>query len=284
MLAAGATPEFDTNHWKVTSERDASQFYWVTKVLENCKNCELICASCNICVHMYLCTCLDFSLHTTVCKHIHVVGLKTNSKVCEREDVVASNLKYFEDILARDGCATNKDVAPLRKHSNNNSSVICCTCENQTLSAAMKHVKAALLFMEAIDSNPSSQQVLPKKRSMAPKAKQLRFSKTKKRKRPTITLPKPSYAEVKVSQRTLSHIEPNFCAICFSEDDKSYNEQIEWIPNVPCGCIVCVWVQTRNRSNVYNYHVFLLLACHEHKDASGRSPATVSVGSRFLGK
>ena len=95
MLAAGATPEFDTNHWKVTSERDASQFYWVTKVLENCKNCELICASCNICVHMYLCTCLDFSLHTTVCKHIHVVGLKTNSKVCEKEDVVASNLKYF---------------------------------------------------------------------------------------------------------------------------------------------------------------------------------------------
>ena len=113
MLAAGATPEFNTNHWKVTSERDASQFYWVTKVLENCKNCELICASCNICVHMYLCTCLDFSLHTTVCKHIHVVGLKTNSKVCEREDVVASNLKYFEDILARDGCATYKDVAPL---------------------------------------------------------------------------------------------------------------------------------------------------------------------------
>ena len=102
--------------------------------------------------------------------------------------------------------------------------------------------------MEAIDSNPSSQQVLPKKRSMAPKAKQLRFSKTKKRKRPTITLPKPSYAEVKVSQRTLSHIEPKFCAICFSEDDKSYNEQVEWIPNVPCGCIVCVWVQTRNRT------------------------------------
>ena len=56
MLAAGATPEFDTNHWKVTSERDASQFYWVTKVLENGKNCELICASCNMCsyVLMYL--------------------------------------------------------------------------------------------------------------------------------------------------------------------------------------------------------------------------------------
>ena len=145
--------------------------------------------------------------------------------------------------------------------------------------------------MEAIDSNPSSQQVLPKKRSIAPKAKQLRFSKTKKRKRPTITLPKQSYAEVKVSQRTLSHIEPIFCAICFSD-----NEQVEWIQCTKCAMWVhCLCVGTKRnrtlpgfvpaaRSNVYNYHVFLLFACHEHENASGRSPATVSVGSRFLGK
>ena len=84
------------------------------------------------------------------------------------------------------------------------------------------------------------------------------------------------YASVRMTKATMSKL-------------SGYNA-----PNVPCGCIVCVWVQTRNRtlpgfvhaarSNVYNYHVFLLLACHEHEDASGRSAATVSVGSRFLGK
>ena len=40
-----------------------------------------ICTQCNACVHMYCCTCLDFLLHTTICKHIHLVCALTNLRV-----------------------------------------------------------------------------------------------------------------------------------------------------------------------------------------------------------
>lgn len=31
---------------------------------------------CGACVHMYTCSCLDATLHYTVCKHVHLVQMK----------------------------------------------------------------------------------------------------------------------------------------------------------------------------------------------------------------
>ena len=33
------------------------------------------CASCGVCFHMYSCTCMDATIHTTVCKHIHFIKM-----------------------------------------------------------------------------------------------------------------------------------------------------------------------------------------------------------------
>jgi len=35
--------------------------------------CALRCTLCQICVHTFVCTCVDFGLHCTICKHIHLV-------------------------------------------------------------------------------------------------------------------------------------------------------------------------------------------------------------------
>ena len=35
--------------------------------------CSLKCSNCNICVHTYTCSCVDFLLYSTICKHIHLV-------------------------------------------------------------------------------------------------------------------------------------------------------------------------------------------------------------------
>ena len=35
--------------------------------------CSLKCSNCNICVHTYTGSCVDFLLYSTICKHIHVV-------------------------------------------------------------------------------------------------------------------------------------------------------------------------------------------------------------------
>lgn len=38
--------------------------------------CKLKCECCHICVHTYECSCIDFNLKATICKHIHYVSMK----------------------------------------------------------------------------------------------------------------------------------------------------------------------------------------------------------------
>ncbi|KAJ8970809.1 hypothetical protein NQ314_001022 [Rhamnusium bicolor] len=56
--------------------------------------CPLKCSLCNICVHMYKCTCVDFYVGTTVCKHIHYVHINYqedyNVTTIENTDITRS--------------------------------------------------------------------------------------------------------------------------------------------------------------------------------------------------
>ena len=64
----------EDNNWSVKSEKEG-RMYSVTLVNEKCQQeqCALVCQDCNICIHTYQCTCTDFLLYCTVCKHIHSV-------------------------------------------------------------------------------------------------------------------------------------------------------------------------------------------------------------------
>ena len=48
----------DDIDWIVPSEKDASVLYNVRLINETC-DCKLRCSSCEVCVHMYSCTCMD---------------------------------------------------------------------------------------------------------------------------------------------------------------------------------------------------------------------------------
>ena len=62
--------------WEVCSQTRAEVTYRVQQHQKHC-DCKLRCKSCSGCVHMYSCTCLDASLHATVCKHMHLVHMTT---------------------------------------------------------------------------------------------------------------------------------------------------------------------------------------------------------------
>ena len=61
------------NSWTVQSS-SKEQTYCVNKEEESCPfNCLLKCNTCDICVHMYSCTCYDAVINGTICKHIHFI-------------------------------------------------------------------------------------------------------------------------------------------------------------------------------------------------------------------
>ena len=49
--------------------------YTIHQLSEECsENCGMRCKECNICVHLYSCSCPDSILQHTICKHLHLVA------------------------------------------------------------------------------------------------------------------------------------------------------------------------------------------------------------------
>ena len=81
---------------------------------------------------MYCCTCLDFLLHTTICKHIHLVWALTNQDVNVRSEIESADLQYFKDILMHEDDEDSLQSLRIKTLSLVNdlySSIY--TCENQ---------------------------------------------------------------------------------------------------------------------------------------------------------
>ncbi|XP_035220177.1 uncharacterized protein LOC118193230 [Stegodyphus dumicola] len=55
--------------WIISSENNLD-LYTIQKVISE-GNCELKCTECNVCIHTYMCTCIDTSIKWNMCKHIH---------------------------------------------------------------------------------------------------------------------------------------------------------------------------------------------------------------------
>ena len=60
--------------WQVKSDTGATT-YQVSYLKEKCDEgqCALDCPDCKVCIHSYGCTCTDYQLYFTICKHIHLV-------------------------------------------------------------------------------------------------------------------------------------------------------------------------------------------------------------------
>ena len=70
---ADVIPTSESNSWLVRSESDDVQFYDVRLVIPACSSCDLRCMYCDACLHMYQCSCPDYSVRFNMCKHIHAV-------------------------------------------------------------------------------------------------------------------------------------------------------------------------------------------------------------------
>ena len=137
MISSGILPIQDSeNSWKVPSQKTEVKYYIVTRVKEEC-TCLLRCSNCHVCVHMFSCSCADAHLHSTVCKHSHVVQVTMINQPTEmlpNDDTVPSedfsinkdDQDLYEDLvfLAKNNSELNDDSPVHLSHDE------VCTFEN----------------------------------------------------------------------------------------------------------------------------------------------------------
>ena len=91
ICSVNQVPDTDSE-WKVESAKKET-YYTVHRLSQEC-GCKLSCLSCKACSHMYSCSCIDYALHSTVCKHIHLVQMQTNCNSDFKKDIQDSDSEH----------------------------------------------------------------------------------------------------------------------------------------------------------------------------------------------
>ena len=243
-LSPSSITQLENDKWKVSSETRNTD-YVVEKMQEQCE-CKVKCKECDICPHMYVCSCLDATLHATVCKHVHLVEMTYNqhtNKPISTTETTEIDYDYFTNIMSQEKNPPNLLLTKTKflQHLTE-LEMIAKSCTNQeAILAATKHVRAAMSIIKALESQKEEKR-LTMKRKHAPNQnmeKQLKFYSTK-RKRLVYEqgLTKPSLGESEQCKEKLN-TEPIFCGCCLKENDINHdNTTIEWIQ-----CDICsIWL------------------------------------------
>lgn len=77
--------------WVVQSESLIKiKIYTVKKIKESCQ-CRLKCDACQVCIHMMKCNCLDYSIRSNLCKHVHYIVSKIKDMLNKTSKEVATD-------------------------------------------------------------------------------------------------------------------------------------------------------------------------------------------------
>ena len=224
-------------------------------------NCHLSCPECNVCVHMFTCSCVDAVLHNTICKHIHLLhlaGMGTLSTAPMESEVIPVMLQHSSNTPAN-----SIPVSPTSSNTPANSIPVSPACNKQTVLKNIDILKKLVLdlpndsaeYLTEVNSHLMStisllqakhvyKPQLIAKKCPSPNSNnvtQQRFHSTKKKKQiiaPRIA--KPTTENESTVRDHLESLEPSVCGICYKTDDPSLSKlkEVDWIE-----CSICaLWV------------------------------------------
>ena len=218
--------------WNVYSSDKNDEYIVSKECISNCPyKCQLVCNLCRVCIHMYTCTCMDFIINHTICKHIHLIAfhqigtsteiLVTNPtpQICTSEPKVPSShvsLVIEEDIkLKKIKERLHQTLSKIHVY------VETCTSVHDLLMAE-NHTKSAAHILELANSNQSALQ-FPTKPTQPGNTKIItqRFHSTRKRRRIKTQLTKPTRQEKMCILEHLKANEPLYTKV--HEGEYNYN-------------------------------------------------------------
>ena len=164
----------------------------MTMECELCQElCQLICKDCEVCIHMYSCTCLDFLLNYTMCKHIHLVAI--NHK-CKKNEMYMQNGRVVNNTMSLHvGINTpqqSQNVMKIKDRLNQKLSALLLLVRNSSdpalLLPAEDHINSASSLLNLTETKSVAQNAQQISKSPANKyiATQRGFFTTKKKRKP----------------------------------------------------------------------------------------------------
>lgn len=198
--------------WSVQSS-DKQYQYSVTLEVEKCPTrCHLLCNACKVCIHMYSCTCMDYIINHTICKHIHLTATSTEEpmhSVAEETVLDACSIPAAQEVIVSERSGEDSKLEYTKSLIHQTLSRIHvltqkCTSLNE-LKLVAQHIRSAENIFEitkqSFDVHPHS--ALPNNTLITPQ----RFKSTRKRKKnATLRLAKPTQEE---KQSVLSSLKQN---------------------------------------------------------------------------
>ena len=256
------------NEWKVQSQSSTGTFYTVIRSQVKC-NCLLKCLQCKACSHEYNCSCVDYALHSTVCKHIHLVQIRNHfeqsgSVVRQSESTDAAEFSdkryaensfhfntadHFAAVLQQPQHCIKVDTAKVEigKMLQTIESKVNSCFDQGELNVVKKHLQSAISSMEAHETcSTNKAKALQEQSHPAPNScskKQPRFFSTKSKQPPKPGIKKPSIEEEQTAAKKLRYMEVKLCSVCWKEDDNSKSSDVLWVACKECelwvhiGCI-----------------------------------------------
>ena len=155
--------------WKVPSQSlESKTEYTVERILEQC-DCKIKCRECQVCTHLYHCSCVDYAVHNTACKHIHAVHMKhdqpqltnhhqtsvgaSNTTVATTPNIATENEVFFQHSTPR------HELPRLRNEFqvllDEAKAIVQETDDTELLKCGLAHMRSCVSVMRSI-STPNS--------------------------------------------------------------------------------------------------------------------------------
>ncbi len=255
-----------SNEWKITSQTTPGKMYIVQLENRSCpSSCKLRCVACDVCIHMYTCSCVDSVVHTTICKHIHATCFlenSTNATIAnsatenETSEITTSTndssgtdsgqeaLSLIRDPIHLSTILSNsgRQIDTLKKSAFDNlhqlHTLLTSSDNNDAVQSATEHIKSGINVLKAYEAR-KEHPPLPIKSQSSPNAinvTQIRFQSTKNKRPRQTGIAKPSAVAVANCKEKLSKVDITVCIVCYKEDDRQdcESDRVDWAQCSKC--------------------------------------------------
>lgn len=280
MMSSGVSPTLrSATTWEVPSQSNPHSVHVVQAQTNHNCTCKLVCGGCKVCAYAYTCTCVDYALHNTACKHMHLIHMIMMADESEG-NTVGEELEPDHPGTSSSTSTSSSQVSDaslqhiLQKTSStidiqrqlvvskaNEVLVLAKSIESaEGLQTASRHLSSAISILKTLGPEVPKQ-VLPCRKRPAPNARmetQVRYHSTKRKRTKSSSLTKPSTAQTIQAKEILEGVDVRLCSVCLREDDEEHTEEVEWLQCTRCN----VWVHTSCIASSLTRHPSLCNICN----------------------